>query len=196
MMTCIVLAAGESRRFGSPKPLADLNGTPAIRQTVNTVLASVVKDVIVVLGHEARNIQPLVPEDSRVRVVINKDYNRGMTSSFQTALNALADEPPDLMLLPADMPFVKAATIDLLCRTFETQRPLILVPTYRGRSGHPPVFASSLIEEFKSLKDSDPLSTIQRRHSKETLHLPVNDEGIVQAFNTPQELSRLLRDHP
>ncbi len=192
MMTCIVLAAGESRRFGSPKPLAVINGLPAIQVIADTLLASAVDDIVVVLGHEARAIRPAVPKNKRLRVTINKDYARGMTSSFQAGLKVRTARDADFMLLPVDLPFVKAATIDLLCRTFGQEAPLILVPTSNGRPGHPPVFASSLADDFMALGDGEPLSSVQHRLKGKTRYLPVEDPGILLTYNTPAELSRLL----
>ena len=193
MITCIVLAAGESKRFGSPKPLASINGLPAVRVVVDTLLASAVKNIVVVLGHEAEAVRPAIPQNKRVCAIVNKDYGRGMTSSFQTGLGLTASSATGLMLLPVDMPFVNVATLDLLCRTFGEQDPLILVPTYNGRSGHPPIFSSSLSDDFKALKDDEPLSNVQHRLKQKTLYLPVDDPGIIRTYSTPQELSRLLQ---
>ncbi len=193
MMTCIVLAAGESRRFGSPKPLAPVNGLPAIRVIVDVLLASAVDTIVVVLGHEAEGIRPLIPREERLRISVNKDYARGMTSSFQAGLKARTARNADLMLLPVDLPFVKVATIDLLCRTFQEERPLILVPTYNGRSGHPPVFASSLTDDFRALRDDEPLCAVQHRLKDKTRYLPVEDPGVILTYNTPAELARHLK---
>lgn len=192
-MTCILLAAGESRRFGSPKPLALVNGLAAIRVIVDTLLASAVDDIVVVIGHEAQAIRSAVPKNKRLRVTVNKDYARGMTSSFQTGLKVRTARDADLMLLPVDLPFVKVATIDLLCRTFKEERPLILVPTYNGRPGHPPVFASSLADDFRALRDGEPLSTVQHRLKGKTRYLPVEDPGVILTYNTPAELARHLQ---
>ncbi len=194
MVTCIVLAAGESRRFGSPKPLADINGTPAVRVICDTLLASAVDRVIVVLGHEAAAVRPALPQHERVHSIVNEDYRRGMTSSFQTGLSLAASSAAGHMLQPVDMPFVTVATLDLLCRTFKEQGPLILVPTYNGRPGHPPLFSSSLSDDFKALKAEEPLSSIQHRLKQKTMYLPVDDPGVIRTYSTPQELSRLLQN--
>jgi len=193
MITCVVLAAGESKRFGSPKPLASISGLPAIAVICDMLLASEVERVIVVLGHEAEAVRPAVPANARVRCIVNEGFRRGMTSSFQTGLSLAPSNATGIMLLPADMPFVQFGTFKLLCQTFEEQDPLILVPTYHGRSGHPPIFASSLSDDFKALKPDEPLSGVQHRLKQKTLFLPVEDPGVIRTYSTPQELSRLLQ---
>jgi len=193
MVTCIVLAAGESKRFGSPKPLADLNGTPAISVICTTLLNSRVDRILVVLGHEADRVHTALPAHERIHSVTNKEYTRGMTSSFQAALTTRAGKDTDLMLLPVDMPFVKTATIDLVCRTFKEQGPMILVPTYNDRSGHPPVFAASLTDNFALLRDKEPLSSVQHRFKDRIVRLPVDDPGVIRTYSTPAELRRLLQ---
>jgi molybdenum cofactor cytidylyltransferase len=194
MITCILLAAGTSRRFGSPKPLADINGRPAVRVLVETLLSAAVKEIIVVLGHRAATIDPFVPRHKRVRLVLNEDYADGMTSSFQTGLRARSLPAKGLMLLPVDLPFVTATTIRKLCRAFRAKRPRVLIPTYQDRAGHPPIFAASLAPGFLKLTDKEPLSTVQHRLTRGVVRLPVKDPGVLLSFNTPAELARLLRD--
>ncbi len=197
MLTCIVLAAGESRRFGSPKPLAKpsggLKGKTVIELLVNRLLETRLGHIVVVLGAAADEIKPFVPANPRVTIVLNDSYREGQTSSFKAGLRACPHASEGVMLLPIDTPFVKKETLDGLMMTFLQEKPLILMPVWKERSGHPPVFSASLISEFKELKATDPLYTVQRRHADQILKIPVEDEGVVLSFNTPQELQNLQR---
>ena len=144
-------------------------------------------------GNDDQAVRPAVPANERVRRIVNDGYRRGMTSSFQTGLSLAPSNATGIMLLPADMPFVQFGTLNLLCRTFREQGPLILVPTCHGRSGHPPIFSFSLSDDFKALKPDEPLSTIQHRLKQKTLYLPVEDPGVIRTYSTPAELTRLLQ---
>jgi molybdenum cofactor cytidylyltransferase len=191
MISCILLAAGESVRFGSPKALASINGQPVLCYILAKLLKTRLSEIVVVLGANAEEINPLIPTHPRIKNIVNKNYRLGQTSSFQTGLEITAPETRGVMLLPLDMPFITSATIDLLIETFLTEAPPLLVPTYKGKNGHPPLFSRRLLQEFRDLKTEEPLSSIQHRHANETRKLEVADQGIFLSFNTPQEFEKI-----
>jgi molybdenum cofactor cytidylyltransferase len=191
MITCLLLAAGVSRRFGSPKPLAPIGSMTAISHLLTTLLKSRVARTVVVLGAEADKVRPHILDAPSILTTMNDRYALGQTSSFKKGLDQLALGTTGFMLLPVDTPFIKTSTVDELVQTFETTNPLILIPEHAGRSGHPPIFSIKLLEEFNALADGDPLFTIQRRHADQIQHLPVNDPGVTLSFNTPEELQKI-----
>lgn len=193
MISCIVLSAGYSSRFGSPKALAKLNNLTVIEQIQNVLIASNVDEVVVVLGAFAEDIKQSLLKHKKIKVVYNKDYNLGQTSSFKAGLNAVAKPSGGIMLLPVDFPLVKTTTINLLLDQFARQKPLMLIPTYQNKKGHPPVFSGTLIEELAALKDSEGLNTIAHKHANEVRLGPVEDEGILLSFNTPEEFAEVSR---
>ena len=193
MVTCVLLAAGESRRFGSPKALALIKGQTLIAALTQRLIAAKAGRVIVVLGADADLIAPRIPDNPSLAVVLNKNYREGQTSSFKTGLEALPEATRGVMLLPIDVPFVKKETLEVLMKTFLEKQPLVQMPTFNGSFGHPPIFSSKLIPDFKELKNSDPLYTVQRRYAGQILEVPVTDEGVAASFNTPDELRSLLQ---
>ena len=74
MVTCILLSAGESRRFGSPKALATIGTTNAIGRIQTTLLSTPVSEIIIVLGSGSKTIEPYVFNHKKVRIVYNKNY--------------------------------------------------------------------------------------------------------------------------
>jgi len=193
MVSCILLAAGESKRFGSAKPLARLGPGTVIEHIQRSLLGTRLCEIIVTLGAQADAIVPHILKDPRIKHVLNKDYGLGQTSSFKTGLNAVQPESRAVMLLPADMPLIHPLTFDLLLDTFMKTSPLILLPTYQGKNGHPPVFSMSLKQEMLGMKNEEPLSGIQHKYSSGVLKVPVDDEGIILSFNTPEELKELVK---
>ena len=53
----LILAAGEGRRFGATKQLAELRGRPLLEYAVESMLSVPAWPVIVVLGHDADAIR-------------------------------------------------------------------------------------------------------------------------------------------
>ena len=193
MISCILLAAGESKRFGSPKPLAKMGPKTIIETTVAGLLKTQLLETIVVLGAYAQNISPFITGDPRIKIGLNSNYQNGQTSSVKTGLSYLSPQTKGIMLLPIDMPLVKNITIDRLLEIFLDRNPLILIPTFNDRKGHPPIFSVKLLKELQSLKDDEPLYTIGNQHADQTLLFPVDDEGVVLSFNTPEEFDRIKK---
>ena len=195
MLSCIVLAAGESHRFGdSPKALALINGKTAIRSLIDKLLKTSLEEIIVVLGARADQIVPHLPTDPRVRRTLNPDYKEGQTSSLKKGLGELRPETSAFLFLPVDLPLLKTETVDSLINAYAQKKPRILIPVFEEKNGHPPIFCADLIKEFVALDNNQPLYTIQRRHADDILKIPVSDPGAVLSFNTPQELEKILKE--
>lgn len=191
MISSIILAAGLSSRFGAPKPLAKLAGETVIERVQKTLVSSSVAEIIIVLGANADDIKPFLLKHTRVKVVYNKDYNLGQTSSFQAGIEAVDPQAEGILLWPVDYPLVKLETINELVRIFIEKKPAVLIPTHQGRKGHPPIFHSRLREEFQRLSVREGINNAAKAHSAESLLLPVPDPGVIQTFNTIEEFEKL-----
>jgi len=193
MISCILLAAGESRRFQSPKALAVFNGLPLIEFTLKKLFTTTLEEIIVVLGSNSELIKPHILKDNRLKCALNTNYQLGQTSSFKTGLKTTNPKTHGFLLLPIDMPLITPETIDTLIDCFLKQAPLILVPTFQDKKGHPPLFSMDLRDEMLHLDDKQPLSDILRQHEAEILKYPIKDEGVVLSFNTPAEFENILQ---
>lgn len=190
MVSCILLAAGLSSRFGSPKGLAMLNGKTILERHQHNLLLTKVTNIIVVLGAEAEKHRPHILRSPKITSVHNPDYLSGQTSSVKCGVSALHPSHA-AMILPVDFPFVQGATVDDLIREYERNRPLILVPSLHGRKGHPPIFSPDLRNDILSLSESVGLNDILHRNLARVSVLPVEDEGVLATFNTPEELAKI-----
>ncbi len=192
MLSCVLLAAGQSQRFGAVKSLATVEGQPVIRRLQETVLSADCEELIVVLGAHAEKIEPTLLNHSRVTVVHNKDHKFGQTSSFQCGLRQIDPAADGVLLLPVDYPFLHSATL-LQLRAISERHPAdIIIPVYQGRHGHPPVFPAALRDEFLGLDPGVGLNTVQHRHPDLCRDCPVDDPGVTATFNTPDELAALI----
>ena len=154
MITCIILSAGLSERFGHPKALALLDGIPVINRLQETLLKSSCDKIIVVLGADTTQISPSIFIHSRIHVVYNKHYNFGQTSSLQAGWQAADEGSEGIMFLPVDCPLIQASSIDTIIHHFKKDEPDILIPTYQNKKGHPPVFHTQLKNKFLEMDNS------------------------------------------
>ncbi|MFH1360800.1 MAG: nucleotidyltransferase family protein [Candidatus Omnitrophota bacterium] len=191
MISCILLSAGSSERFGSPKALAALNGKTVVEHLQEVILASRVSELIVVLGAHQDLIKPYLFNHRKVTFVYNKDHKLGQTSSFKAGLRVASDKSQGIMLLPVDFLFVQTETIDRLIEEFTSDRPLILIPVYRQKKGHPPLFNSVLRDPLLKRDDGQGLNLFERDYETGIRYLDVQDKGVIQTFNTPEEFEKL-----
>ena len=139
MISCVILSAGRSSRFGSPKALARINGETVIERHQKTLLKTRIKEIVIVLGAYAEEIEPFVFNSERINTIFNKNYKSGQTSSFKAGLEKVSSDVKGIMLLPVDYPFIKVETINILLEQFLINMPTILVPAYNNKKGHPPI---------------------------------------------------------
>ena len=193
MISCILLSAGLSQRFGSPKALARLGGKTVIEHLQSVFVQSKADEIIVVLGDAAEQIKPLILDHKKVKLVYNKDYILGQTSSFKAGLKAVSNNAAGIMLHPVDVPLVKAATIDLIIHQFEKSLPDILIPAHNGRKGHPPVFHAKNKKALLAFSDAKGLNEFEHEHAAETSLFNVDDPGICRSFNTKEEFEEIKK---
>lgn len=193
MFTCILLCGGASRRFGSPKALATLDGETVIQRLQKLLLRTQVSEIITVLGAHASRIKPHLLKHKTIKVVHNKDYKFGQTSSFKAGLRCASQTTRGILLLPVDYPLIREDTINTLIDFYKENSPLILIPTYEGQKGHPPLFSNRLRGDFLALDNTSGLNSLAHVYETQTKLLPVSDRGVVQTFNTREEFEALKR---
>lgn len=185
----IVPAAGSAERFGGKKLLTPIDGWPLLDRTVASLLDGGLSQVIVVVGPDAdaltRDVNAF--NDPRVWPVVNPDPSRGMFSSLQAGMAEA--EGDALVVLPGDMPFVRAATVAALLGAFGDD-PGIVSPRYRGKRGHPVVLPPELRDEIRNAPPSANLHEILKRHADLRRDVNVDDPGVGRDVDTVADLSR------
>jgi molybdenum cofactor cytidylyltransferase len=191
MIAGLILAAGESSRMGQDKALLTYRGRTFLETVVATLREAGVERVAVVLGHHAEEIQRGVKLEN-VEVVINPEYRRGQTSSFQAGLRAL--DSPDLeaiVLCLVDHPLVSVDTVRALAATFRQTGAQVVIPTFQNRRGHPVVIARALFNELLRISPDEGANTVVRKYRDTTQLVEVNDQGILLDVDNSEAYRRL-----
>ncbi|HET7217883.1 MAG TPA: nucleotidyltransferase family protein [Vicinamibacterales bacterium] len=199
MIPGIVLAAGQSSRMGRPKALLATAspGETFVSRLSRTLLEGGVADVLIVGRPDddalAAEVRRIADAGTAARLVLNHHAERGQLSSVVTGLNA-ADRPgvTGILIVPVDVPLIRAATVRLLLAEFSAHRDAIVRATFGGRHGHPVIFAR---QYFDALRRADPTAgakAVLHAHGRAVLNVESNDPAVVHDIDAPEDYARVF----
>jgi len=199
VLQAAVLAAGESRRMGSPKALLpDRQGVPFITRIIQTLRSAHLTDVLVITGSQHEGIAAAVAQahlDSAVRFARNPDPTRGQLSSIWTALDSSPDDTDGLLMTLVDVPMITTATVRAVIDAWNTTRAPVVRPIVDGRRGHPVIFDRRIFDELRAAPLDTGARLVVRAHWGESVDVPVADRGSIVDIDTPAEYERLRNEY-
>ena len=184
-IAAIVLAAGLSSRMGTFKPLLPVGNDIAILRSINNLNKSGVRDIIIVTGQ--LNFKDRVNMPTNVSFAHNPDYKDGMFSSVLTGVKALADDLDGFFVLPADCCAVSSDELGLL---IDELRDCVVIPSFAGRRGHPPLFPIRCAKDILTYEGGDGLKGIRNEMPKTEIKMPT--AGTILDMDTPEDYALLL----
>jgi molybdenum cofactor cytidylyltransferase len=189
----IILAGGYSSRMGEFKPLLKIGEKTAVEQAINNFYSIGITDIRVVVGHKGEDIiETLSKSNLKIRVVLNKNYEKGMYSSIVEGVKSLEDDITAFFLLPVDNPMIKQKTIQNLMDYFKKNDDKdIVYPSFNGMRGHPPLISTKFNREILFSNPPHGLRSILNRHEKRAMDVSVVDHGILLDMDTPEDYRRL-----
>jgi molybdenum cofactor cytidylyltransferase len=192
MLSLIVLAAGKSSRMrGRNKLLAKIKNQSIIRRVVEAGLKSKADEVIVVLGWQADKIRKALDE-LPCRFVVNKDYEKGQSSSVKAGLNEVGEMTQAILILPGDVAMVDAASINLVIDEYVRRKYPIIVAAHEGKPGHPILLAKELFNEIGEIaEDSFGLKAVVQKHKREMRFVEAGSPNVLLDVDTPEDLKNL-----
>jgi molybdenum cofactor cytidylyltransferase len=178
--------------MGDLKQLLPLGDSTILEKTIDNLLKSRVKEVVVVLGYRAGEITSRI-DCKPICLVVNPRYSRGMGSSILEGIKRVRPEAEAVMLALADQPFIDSSILNTLIESFSSQNKGIIIPTYRGLRGHPVVISLKYKEELLSLTGDGGARQILARHPEDVLEVPVDSPGVTLDIDTRDDYLRMDR---
>ncbi len=178
--------------MGTPKALLKLRGETFLDRLIS-VLGECCSPVVVVLGHQPETIRAGLARAAEATFAVNADYRSGQLSSLKCGLAAVPPDAEGVIFTPVDYPAVQPATVRELADAFARTRPLLAIPRYGGRRGHPVCCSRELIPEFLELPPDSQARAVIHRHRDAACYVDVADPGIVEDIDDPAAYQRLLQ---
>ena len=184
----ILLAAGESSRMGQLKALLPWRGRTLLEHQVSALRDGGADGVVVVLGHRAGELRPLLEGKDGVSWTLNPDYLQGKTTSIKAGLSALdPNAAAEILLLNVDQPRA-AEDVARILGFHRAQNYAVTVPEFRGKGGHPIVLSATLLPELLDIdEESQGIKAVVRRRLESVNRVPLDNPEILLDLNTPEQ---------
>jgi molybdenum cofactor cytidylyltransferase len=186
----LILAAGASRRFGSPKQLARIGGRPMLHAVLSRAVEVAGHSVTVVLGAHAADLAPLLSH-SPASIAINRDWDTGMSSSIRAGLARIPGTADAVLILLVDQPSVTTEDLRRLVGAWRRQPDYIAAAQYGTTTGAPAIFPHWCFRELAELRGDRGAGALIQRHADRVVRVPMASAGL--DVDTPEDLLSLAQ---
>ena len=196
MISAILLAAGESKRMGAQnKLLLPFQSKPLVVHMIEQLKQSDASEVLIVLGHQADELFRLLVDYSPY-LVLNPDFQKGMTTSIQAGVSAASHKANGYMICLSDLPLITTAAYNQLIQTFEekhkTNPELILQPERAGKRGNPVIFSAHYRSQILQHPHMEGCKQIIQANPQHLRTLPVQSDHFFRDMDTPGDYKELF----
>lgn len=183
-----------STRFGSSnKLLVHVGGVAIVERTARAYLESGLDPILVVVGHDAANIQRVLA-GLPLRCIENTEYQLGQSRALFHGISALPAGIDAAVIGVADQPLLSRSIIRSLADRYLHHRPPIVAPRFAGRNGNPVLFDRELFRELLQVVGDQGGRGVMKRHRREVVWVEFEDERVGCDVDTPDDLEELRRD--
>jgi molybdenum cofactor cytidylyltransferase len=150
----VILAAGESSRFGRPKQLLQFRGKSLVRRIADAAGEAGCEPIAVVTGSDGEKIRAEL-RGARLKIFENQNWRAGIGGSIRLGVQGLIDIQPKLeaiVLLVCDQPLVDAGAVRQLIAIREKTNKAIVASGYSATLGAPALFDRSCFRELLALE--------------------------------------------
>ena len=198
MINAIVPAAGLSSRMGQNKLLMCFGGKSLIEHAVDTLRASDLDEIVIVLGHDAGRVRSRLEghenQRHRVNFVHNPEYREGLSTSVRAGMGAVAKEADAIMIYLADQPLLEPHEIRRLIHAFAEAKKAgknIVVPFFGNQRGNPVILDSSYRKMALDIDGDVGCRRIIKRYPDQVFAVQMETDHVVRDVDTPEDFGSI-----
>ncbi|WP_020407702.1 nucleotidyltransferase family protein [Hahella ganghwensis] len=188
-MGWLLLCAGQSRRFGSNKLLADLdNGKRVLEQTLDSLSQSG-EPILAICRPETQAIYDLL-EQWRVAYSVAPNAALGMGHSLAWGFSQV-DSWDWAGVVLADMPYINPETFQKLAKVADSESivvPEVMDESGSPRTGNPVIFGKSYFQFIRALEGDVGARSVVRRFVDKVVKVRVEDPAVLYDIDKPSDI--------
>lgn len=178
--------------MGTPKALLNIGNTTFIQHIIETVESVGLTNNVVVLGFESQTIRETL-SSFRGTIIVNEAWEQGQLSSIMAGLNVLEQISCDgVLIYPVDHPMISATLIQKMLESFQVANKKVVIPTYKGKRGHPIIISADLFTEINNASLNVGLREVVRAHKVDICEVPTEEEGVLINIDTPKDYQKYI----
>lgn len=187
----VIVAAGMSSRMGGFKPMLNIGSISIAQRVVATLQQVGVTRIVVVTGYQAAVLERHLSGQGVVFLRNEQYETTQMFDSAKIGLSYLKDKCDTILFTPVDIPLFTVSTVKVLLRSGH----MLACPECEGKTGHPVMFSSQLVNEILKDEGKGGLQGAISRLDVPMIHVQVSDPGILHDADTPEDYEALLHYH-
>jgi molybdenum cofactor cytidylyltransferase len=195
-VAAIILAAGRSSRMGSHKLLLPYKGRPIVNWVLAAACASQADPVIVIIGHEAQQVEAALQAERWFLALHNPWYVDGMSTSLRIGLAATPNDVNGAIILLGDQPLITPKIINAMIAGSAREPDAIIAASYQGRRGNPVLFPRKYFAELETITGDEGGRSVLARHPERVRLVEIDDALAGADVDTPEEYQALLSEQP
>ena len=190
----VILAAGNSTRFGSSKQLLRFNGKTLLQHAIEEATEAGADPVVVVLGANANEVSASI-DTTTVEIVLNNRWEEGMASGIVAGIrkvSSLTEHVHNIIIAVCDQPFISSALFKQLYQTQTESQKGIVACSYADTIGTPVLFTQQYFEHLLALHGDEGAKKLLTTFATDvaTVHFPNGNFDI----DTQTDYQELIKD--
>ena len=192
----IILAAGKSKRMNKKnKLLSKIKNSNLISKVVSASTNSNSAETIVVVGHQRELLEDNLKRFN-VKLIFNKQYNQGMSSSIKMGISSLPEDCDAVIIMLGDMPDISTKLLNSMIDSFNPElKKYIIVPTYKNKLGNPALISRMFFPDILKLKGDYGAKSIIKQNMNIVSKLPQRTAATLLDIDNHSELKTYLAKH-
>ena len=186
----IILAAGESKRFGSTKQLANFANETLVRRAVRVAEAVCGDDTVLVVGNDWQRVLAACGPQRGI-IVRNDEYSSGMASSIASGVASVPESADAVLLLLADQPLVTEKHLRSLIDEWQKAPDDIVASEYSDVQGPPIIFPACCFGRLMKLEGDQGARAILKDSACPVTGIAFGAGAI--DIDTPEDLAGLMK---
>lgn len=154
----IILAAGASRRMGTPKQLLKIDNQTLIERAISLTQALENQQTVVVLGANAEKISPHIPSQEKVNLIINEHWQQGMGTTLKAGMEFFLRQAKSftaIIVMVCDQPYLTTEKLQQLIIKYQETKAAIIATKYNQIKGVPALFDKRMFPKLITLNKDE-----------------------------------------